>query len=113
MDGEAAGGAYQLLYGSYKRDIHRVCWFLLVLGDLGQLVLSDSDIWSLVYSCMWWVFWRGRVRGVDDDGSSKTPLFAQKRKEVLCRYVVLLHFFCKGLRRVMCVLDSSIPYPSI
>ena len=53
-------------------------------------------------------FWRGRARGVDDDGSSKTPLFAQKRKEVLCLYVLLLRFFSsKGLRRVMCILDFS------
>ena len=82
MEGEAVGGVW-VLY-RWGRDVRRVCWFFLVLGDLGQLVLSDSDIRSLVYSCMWRVFWRGRARGVDDDGSSKTPLFAQKRKEVLC-----------------------------
>ena len=53
-------------------------------------------------------FWRGHARGLDNDGSSKTLLFAQKRKEVPCQYDLLFRLFLsKGLRGVMCVLDSS------
>ena len=51
----------------------------------------------------------GRARGFDDDGSSKTPPpFCPKRKGSASPiWFVVSAFLSKGLKKVMCILDSS------
>ena len=39
-------------------------------------------------------FWRGRARGVDDGGSSKTPLLPKKERNCLADMICCLGIFC-------------------
>ena len=73
------------------------------------MIQSNNDIWSLKDCIQLYMagFLCGHMRGVDDDGSSKTPHFKKKGGALLILFVVSTFFLSKGLRRVMCILDIS------